>query len=322
MGYVLQRGQLCFYSMFGDAWEGRPALVRGWLLAVAIASVGLSVIYLLPLSKGLNAGLAFVPVADIVGGVVIGLGMVVAASCVSGLFYKLGSGMLGASVGIAGWIGGEAAARHVHLPGPTVLGGGRAATFAGVAHVPRLAVSVLLLVIVAGALVRWRAGAISARTPDWQWKWLQLGVALGVVTIGGWLLARAGHSPFGPSTVGATASVLAGHPNWWLIGFLVGLVVGATLAARTAGGFAVRGETPLRYGRLAAGGFLLGAGGWIAGGCNLGHGLSGVAQLNVSSWVVVAVMAITVGATRAGAKTLSRRRIGGRATSTVAPVTA
>jgi len=75
-----------------------------------------------------------------------------------------------------------------------------------------------------------------------------------------------------------------------LITFLLGIVAGGTLSARTAGGFWLRGEEPVRYLQLAAGGLLLGAGGWIAGGCNLGHGLSGVAQLNVSSLVVVAAM--------------------------------
>jgi uncharacterized protein len=53
----------------------------------------------------------------------------------------------------------------------------------------------------------------------------------------------------------------------------------------------------VRYGQLAAGGFLMGAGGWIAGGCNLGPGLSGTAQLNVSSWVVLAAMPAGVGLT-------------------------
>ena len=43
----------------------------------------------------------------------------------------------------------------------------------------------------------------------------------------------------------------------------------------------------------------MGAGGWIGGGCNLGHGLSGVAQLNVSSLVVVVCMAAGVLGTRA-----------------------
>ena len=114
----------------------------------------------------------------------------------------------------------------------------------------------------------------------------------------GWVLAGAGDATFGPSTVGASASIEAGSPMWWLIAFLLGLVPGAHLAARRTGDWRPRGETPVRYGQLAIGGFLLGAGGWIAGGCNLGHGLSGAAQLNVASWVAVAAMAVGVGLTR------------------------
>ncbi len=94
---------------------------------------------------------------------------------------------------------------------------------------------------------------------------------------------------------------LAAPPNYWLITFLLGIVAGGTLSARTAGGLWLRGEEPVRYLQLAAGGLLLGAGGWIAGGCNLGHGLSGVAQLNVSSFVVVAAMVAGVWVARRGA---------------------
>jgi len=289
MGYVLQRGQLCFYSMFTSALAGRTLLLRGWLLGVAVASVGLSLLYLTPWSRGLNTGLAFTPVANIAGGLTIGIGMAVASSCVSGLFYKLGSGMVGTLAGLAGWIAGELAARNVHLPGPTVLGGGQAATFAGVLGVPRLALSAVFLAVVATALWRWRPGERPAH--PWQWNAPRLGIALGLVTIAGWALARVGGSSFGPSTVGASASVASGSPDWWLIAFLLAIVAGAGIAARTAGGWWLRGEAPVRYGQLAVGGFLLGAGGWIADGCNLGHGLSGAAQLNVSSWVVIMSMA-------------------------------
>ncbi len=314
MGYVLQRGQLCFQSMFASALAGRVLLLRGWLLGVAIASVGLSVLYLVPWSRGLNTGLPFKPVADIAGGLTVGAGMAVASSCVSGLFYKLGSGMLGALVGLGGWIAGELTARHIHLAGPTVLAGGPAATFSGVLGVPRLALSVLFLALVAVALWRWRTAEQPAY--PWQWKAPQLGVALGLVTIAGWVLAKAGGSSFGPSTVGAAASVAAGSPNWWLIAFLLAIVAGAAIAVRTAGGWWLRGETPVRYGQLAAGGFLLGAGGWIAGGCNLGHGLSGAAQLNVSSWVVIASMAAGVGLSAVAARTVTRWRPGSPANST------
>ncbi|MFI5593592.1 YeeE/YedE thiosulfate transporter family protein [Amycolatopsis sp. NPDC051758] len=107
----------------------------------------------------------------------------------------------------------------------------------------------------------------------------------------GWaLLAGIGGASFGPSTVGAVAGLAAGEPNWWLTAFLPGTVPGAAIAARLTGDLHIRGGRPVRYARLVVGGFLLGEGGWLAGGCNLGHGLSGVAQLNVSSWVVVAAI--------------------------------
>jgi hypothetical protein len=132
-----------------------------------------------------------------------------------------------------------------------------------------------------------------------QWAGIRLGLALGAVTVLGWALAALGGSPFGPSSVGAVTSVAAGTPNWWLVAFLLAIVAGGAVAARAAGQVHVRGERPVRYLQLAAGGVLLGAGGWIGGGCNLGHGLSGVAQLNVSSWVVVASIVAGIGLARA-----------------------
>ncbi len=288
LGYVLQRGQLCFHATIRDALGRRLLLARGWALGVAVAAVGLAVLFLLPGTDGLNRGLALRPVADVTGGLLIGTGMVVARSCVSGLFYKLGSGMLGALVGLLGWAGGELAARQVTVPGPTVLPGGEGATLPGVLGLPRLLVAGVVLAGVAWWL--WRHPGADVPPHRWQWGWRPLGVGLGLATTASWGLAALGGASFGASTVGAAASVAAGHPRAWLIAFLAGITVGGHLAARSAGGYWRRGEHRWRYAQLAAGGLLLGAGGWIAGGCNLGHGLSGMAQLNLSSMVVVAAM--------------------------------
>lgn len=312
MGFVLQRGQLCFHSAIGGSLDSRFLLVRGWALGVALASVGLALLFLLPGTGGLNQGLAFRPVANVTGGLVIGIGMVVAKSCVSGLFYKLGSGMLGALVGLTGWAAGELIARQLTLPGPTVLTGGDGATIPGLLGVPRLGVAVLLLLGVAIAL-RLRPDRESP-AHDWQWGWQRIGLGLGVAITSGWALAAVGGASFGPSSVGAVASIASGSPNYWLITFLLGIVAGGTLAARTAGGFWVRGEEPVRYLQLAAGGLLLGAGGWIAGGCNIGHGLSGVAQLNVSSFVVVAAMVAGVWGAGLGSASVAQRSTAARST--------
>lgn len=298
LGYALQQGRLCFHSMFAGAWHGRLLLLRGWALAVSLAAVGLAIVFLTPLGAQLNTGLPFRPVANVVGGLIIGWGMAVAQSCVSGLLYKFGAGMAGAAIGLLGWIGGELAVRDVRLPGPTVLPSGDGGTIPGLLGLPRLLVAVVVLVAVLVALWRWRRRG-PARRLRRQWNWPTLGLVLGSALVLGWVLAAVGGVDFGPSTVGASAGAAAGSPNWWLIAFVLGIVVGGAIAARRTDAFELRGETKVRYVRLLVGGFLLGAGGWIAGGCNVGHGLSGMAQLNVSSVVVVICMALGVGHVRA-----------------------
>ncbi|MGB6180416.1 MAG: YeeE/YedE thiosulfate transporter family protein [Rhodococcus sp. (in: high G+C Gram-positive bacteria)] len=302
LGYVVQRGRFCSHSAVANATRRDFSLAKGWILGVSLASVGLAFLYLLPDTETLNQGLALRPVPNIVGGLLIGIGMVAAASCISGLFWKLGSGMLGAVVGLLGWGFGELAGREILSSGPavlssatTVLGDGEAGTVPGVLGVPAPFVAVPFAVIVFVLVKR-------SRGP------MRLGIGLGITIVAGWALAAVSGASFGPSSVGAVVSVADGSPNYWLVAFLVGLVVGAAVAARLRGGLWIRGESALRYLQLLLGGVLLGAGGWIAGGCTLGHGLSGAAQLNVSSFLVVAAIIVGVVVTRMLAITLPGRR--------------
>ncbi|MGI8936666.1 MAG: YeeE/YedE thiosulfate transporter family protein [Iamia sp.] len=308
LGYVLQRTDLCFHSAWRGLFEGRYHLVKIWILGVALASVGLSVIYASDQWPQLNQGLGFRPQGNVLGGLTIGVGMVVAASCASGLFYKLGSGMLGAGVGLAAWFVGDVAGSRLFVgrdggldlrgsvteldAGP--LKGGP--TIPDVLGIDRGIVSVVFLVVVAAVLARSRRRT-GARA---QWSWWVGGAALGVATIAAWALAGIGDAPFGPSTVGAPASLVnGGAVNTWLVAFLVALIAGAVGAAAASKTLWVRGESPSRYVGLVAGGLLLGIGGQIGGGCNLGHGLSGAAQLNVSSWATVAAIVAGIAGARA-----------------------
>jgi uncharacterized membrane protein YedE/YeeE len=309
LGYALQRSDLCFHSAFRGLWERRFDVVRGYALAVGIAAVGLSLVFALGPWDQLSRGLGFRPVSVITGGLMIGVGMVVAVSCTSGLFYKLGSGMLGASVGLLGWALGELAARDLRLPGPTVLGGGDEGTIPGVLGVPRLAIALPALAIVAFLLWRGRhAGHADPSREAWRWHWPAIGVGVGLAAVAGWMLAGAGGATFGPSTTGAVSGIVDGSPNEWQLAFLVAIVGGSAVAARRHGGWWVRGESARRFTGLFAGGLLLGAGGIIAGGCNLGHGLSGMAQLNVSSSVAVLSMIGGVGLARLAPRAVSASR--------------
>lgn len=233
-GYVLKRADLCFHSMFRGLYEQRFLLFKTWLLGVTLAAVGLAAVFSFGPWEQLLRGLALRPVDNLVGGLVLGVGMVTAASCVSGLYYKLSSGMLGGAVGLVGWAAGELAARAWWTPGATVLGFGPEATLYGVLGVDRWVVVPPLAVVVIAILWRTRR---EIPDPRWRWGWPVGGVALGVATTVAWVTAGAGGATFGPSTVGAVASIAEGSPNWWLIAFLAALVLGAFIAARTAGGW-------------------------------------------------------------------------------------
>lgn len=284
MGYVLQRGQMCFHSAFRGLIEHRTATFKAWLLGVGVTAVGLALLDTFG-PWAMSTSLPLRPVHNIAGGLVAGAGMAIAASCVSGQFYKLGAGMLGAAVGLSGWAAGELVAGNLMLGGPRYLAGRE--TLPTLLGLPRLAVAAVVLVVVVAALSRARR----TRPPQsWRWGWPVAGVGLGVAAVWSWVTAGASGTGFGAGTVGAVFGIATGRPNWWLIAFLVALVPGATVAAKVSGGFWLRGETRVRYLQLAGGGFLLGGGGMWAGGCNLGHALSGMAQLNLSSLLVVASM--------------------------------
>jgi uncharacterized protein len=291
-GYVLQRGQLCFHAVFRGLLDGRTALFRAWALGAAVTAVGLAAIdSVLPWS--MSSSLALRPVANVVGGGVFGIGMAVAFSCVSGLFYKLGAGMAGSLAGLAGWGLGELGAGLVALPGPRMLDGRE--TLPTLLGLPRPLVAVAVAAVVGLVLARTGRGDPLVA---WQWRWPVAGVALGLAATLSWITAGASGAGFGASTSGAVASIADGSPAWWRIAFLVALVPGATVAARSAGGWWLRGEVPVRYLQLATGGALMGAGARWAGGCNLGHALSGVGQLNLSSALVVVAMIGGVAVTR------------------------
>ena len=179
---------------FADSGNDVSTLARGYVLAVAIAAVGLSLVYALGPWDRLNRGLGFRPVSIVIGGLTIGIGMVVAASCTSGLFYKLGSGMAGACVGLAGWAAGELAAKDIRLPGPTLLAAGEEGTIPGRARrrAPRGRAAV------AGRRrysLLWRgrlAGADQPSREPRRWRWPAIGIGIGLATVAGWALAGAG----------------------------------------------------------------------------------------------------------------------------------
>lgn len=95
------------------------------------------------------------------------------------------------------------------------------------------------------------------------------------------------------------AKHLTGAKNWWQVALVVGIALGAFLSAKLSETLrrdiapvwerALGAKSPMaRFALAFAGGFFMLAGARIADGCTSGHGLSGMAQLAVGSFVAIA----------------------------------
>lgn len=94
---------------------------------------------------------------------------------------------------------------------------------------------------------------------------------------------------------------LSGAKNWWQVALVVGIAVGGFISARLSGTLrgaiapvwtrALASPSPARRFTVAfAGGFLMLLGARIADGCTSGHGISGIAQLAIGSFIAVTAM--------------------------------
>jgi len=317
LGYLIERGDFCFHSTLRGLVRRPPQLnlLRAYLLTLLIA---------IPLVQGMIALGWITPwiapwawQANLVGGLIFGAGMVIAATCVTGIFYKLGHGMLGTLVGLVTWsIGDLLAWRGPLNPLRTALNENpvvtneMSTTLLNLLGAP-LGIGLLVLLLAAVALFLWRS---PRPTQGDYWSWLPLGISVGLFTSLAWLLARAGGAnyTFGTSRVPTALyeSLLGGAEtgNLWIPVALIALLPGSFIAARRAGTFWARGETPTRYTQLAAGGLLMGVGAGISGGCNLGHSLVGVPLLSLGSVTTTLAMLLGVFLTDRALGLLSARQ--------------
>jgi hypothetical protein len=231
--------------------------------------------------------------ANLFGGLLFGVGMVVAATCITGIFYKLGHGMLGMIVALATWALGDmvtylgplAPVREALVAAPVTVNG-ESATLLNAFGWPGM---VLLGMLGVGTAVYLYRSSRPSRGK--LWDWLRLGVVMGLFMSVAWLLARAGGSNYTFGTSGVPSGIFAAiaEPGsrdlaaLWIPITLIFVIPGALIASKRAGTLWVRGETNRRYAQLAVGGFIMGVGAAIAGGCNLGHGMVGVSLLSLGS---------------------------------------
>lgn len=296
-GYSLQRGRFCVNTGFRDLLLIRDAtLFRAWALAVAVQLAGVSVL----------VALGWLPVAvpplwwaaNLVGGAVFGAGMVLAGGCSSGTCYRVGEGMAGSMLALLGFgLGVLLMDRGVLAPVQSALRagvidvGGQPATIANVAGLDPLWVGLALAAAVGAWL--WRTPAPAPASGGWSWR--SAGIALGCIGIAAWLASAASGRPYGLSMTGPLRTwfdwALAGETRLdWGSVLIVGLIAGSFAAAVLHRELRWRVPPGPRLLQSGAGGIVMGLGAQLAGGCNIGHSLTGLSVLSLGSAVTTAAI--------------------------------
>ena len=309
-GFVLQRGRFCMNSAFRDVILMKEyTLLKAVALAIVVQMIGFHLMatmgYIQLYPKTLYWG------AMIVGGFIFGIGMVLAAGCASGTTYRVGEGMMGSFVALLGlMIGGvitsrgalselksylqptEGALKAITTDNPGSLVGNANLTLANVISLDPWILVVIIAIVILAILV-WKrgheetkaGGTLYERIFKMGWNWWVTGIAIGVVGIIAFLAFKDYALGISGGWFSFLNALITGDPdelNWFAF-LVIGVVIGAAIAANIAGEFKLRAPDARRLLQQFIGGLIMGIGAVIGTACNIGHILSGIPQLALSS---------------------------------------
>src|SRR5262249_42344522 len=174
---------------------------------------------------------------------------------------------------------------------PAVPVGGAPPTLATLLGAPPWLVIIVLAV--GGAI--WMAGA-PGEPQHCKWAWPVTGVTAGILIAGGWWASSIGGPPVGLTFAVNTGELLTyplvGFPNRvnWSMVMLVGVPVGAFIAAWSSGEFSWKLPPSSSLVKIFSGGLLMGASAIVAAGCNVTQGRTNGSATAVGSLVTLLSM--------------------------------
>ncbi|RIK80645.1 hypothetical protein DCC62_03410 [candidate division KSB1 bacterium] len=279
---------------------------KAYFLAIAVQMLMLPLLQLLGIVKFTVP--TFYPLGAALGGFLFGLAMNWGGGCAGGVWYKLGSGSIGAFVAIIGLILGYASTESGALkPLRTLIqsiGSDsriETMTIANLLDLPLWWISIPFAVVLLFFLLK-----NSPANPEKGWNWRKTGLWVGAIGIIAWVASSLSGRYFGMAVMPGNKDALEllaigklGALSWDFF-FVLGIPVGGYLSVSRNGQFSWSNISGTAIWKLAAGGFVLGASASLAGGCTVGHGLTGIPLLSLGSiaFTIFAVLGAWAGVKR------------------------
>jgi hypothetical protein len=320
-GFALQRGRFCINSAFREVLFQDYTMLRAYMLAVVVTMVGANLIESLGMlqpvadaSGGTTAGelyrQAFVPWANVIGGYIFGMGIVLAGGCGSGILYRVGEGSLAYVFAVFGFFFGIVITKFGFLkpiyewmiaPERVIwLGEDTVPTLYNIVGVNKW----IVVAVISAPLLYFVYQGKPFKKAKKGYAWWMVGAMVGVIAVlafwasayyGGRARGLSFTGPvrefflavfFGDSKAPASESLsLLGITFSWSSLYVLAVPIGAYLSGKLLSEVKLKVPPADELLKVLFGGFIMGVGAQIGGGCNIGHSLTGVSTLAVSSWV-------------------------------------
>ncbi len=307
-GVLAQRLRFCMVAAAGNWLSFRDnrqlsAILAAFLVAIA-GTQFLEISGWIAIDEAGYRNAQFDWLGVILGGLIFGIGASFAGGCAARTVVKTSEGnlhslvallsfMIFAAITQYGWL--EPARLAMTAKTAIELESGDAGLFA-VLGMPALWVAIIACLVILGILIHEARRNIS-------WSYILGGAAIGALVILSWYitgdLAQDEFDPQKPSAITMSGPMarfgymLTGAiPTFsFQIAFVIGVAVAALLSALITRDFRIVAIRPGMLKHAVFGGALMGIGGILAYGCNIGQGLSGASTLSLESLLAVAGMA-------------------------------
>jgi len=319
-GYVLQRGRFCVNSAFREVLFQDYTMLRAYLLAVAVTMIGANLIEDMGwLQQHANENgvmvanalyrQGFAPFANVIGGFIFGMGIVLAGGCGSGILFRVGEGNLAYVMAVCGFFFGIAMTKFGILK-PVLETLTSYQVFVGEDQVPTLynLLSInkwIIIAVVVAAILFFVYQGKPFQKAKKGYSWSLAGLLIGIIAVaafwasdyfGGRARGLSFTGPvreffmavfFGDSQASAsdTTKTLLGITFSWSSLYVLAVPIGGFLSAKLLHEVKMKVPPADELLKVFLGGSIMGIGAQIGGGCNIGHSLTGVSTLAVSSWV-------------------------------------
>ncbi len=318
-GYVLQRGRFCVNSAYREILFQDYTMLRAYLLAVAVTMLGANLIEDMGwLQQHVNENgvmvanslyrQGFVPFANILGGFIFGIGIVLAGGCGSGILYRVGEGNLAYVLAVFGFFFGIAMTKFGFLKPVYELlttyqvsvGGDQIPTLDNVLGVNKWIVIAVVVIPIFYFVYQGKPFQKAKKGYSWSVAGLLVGViAVAAFWASDYCTGRArGLSFTGPvrefflgvlfgdsrAAEPETRNILGVTISWSAL-YVLTVPIGAFISGKFLKEVKLKVPPADELIKVMFGGFVMGVGAQLGGGCNIGHSLTGVATLAVSSWV-------------------------------------